>query len=252
MANRDIEMLVLTTIHSVLVDITGIASGMVLAKMPDYEFINKINGSEIGTPAINPAQFPSIGMRYYDKVRYSTNTYGESHLIPVGDGTTAIDYQPLGEMSFPISIYLFTNTRLEQMQIGAKLMNEFSQGRFYALVDDELEDEYVGVEFVGFNDLMVHRPYVKCFDIKCSARTFNEVSGYVVDYFDVGVQASNNTLTVNEFEVEDFSYFMPLPPDVIDPDTIYFQDWNIVTIDLTDQFGSEYERVEDQESDVGP
>lgn len=252
MPNRDIEMLVLTTIHNALVEIAGIASGMILAKMPDYEFINKVNGSIEGTPGVNPAQFPSIGMRYYDKVRYSTNTYGENHLVPVGDGTTAIDYQPLGEFCFPISIYLFTNSRLEQMQIGAKIMNEFSQGKFYPLVDDELDDEYVQVEFIGFNDLMTHRPYVKCFDIKCNARTFNEVSGYVVDYIDVGLQASHNSLVVNEFEVEDFSYFMPLPPDEIDEDAIYFQDWNIVPVDLTDMFGGIYERTEDAEDDVGP
>ncbi len=245
MPDRDIEEMVLRTIKHKLVEITNIPASLINPRMPDFEFINKVNGTL--QPQTNKDQFPSIGMKYYDKVRYSANTHGDSILVNNNNGT-AIDYQPQGEMMLPISIYLFTDTSKEQRTICNKIIQEFGNSPFYDLYDDEIDGEYVGVEFIGFNDLVAHRPFIRCIDINCRTRTLNEVSGYVVDGFGLTLQSSVNSLAVNVNEEDAFSYFEPQPPDEIDENTIYFQDWNIVRIDLTDDFGGIYERVEDSQS----
>jgi len=246
MAYRDTEFLVLSTLCSMLVDITGIASGSVFAKMPDYEFVNKINTTQ--PASTNRNTFPAIGMRYWDKTRVSSNRYGESYLIDNGDGT-AISYEPMAEISMPLSIYLFTDSRYDQMSIGNKIIYELSQSKFYPLTGDiNTFDEYAQVEFIGYTDVQENKPYVKCFDIKVSARTLLEVSGYVTDSFYVGLQSSANSIDVNVNQIDDFSYFLPEPPATIDPDVIYFQDWNIINIDMTTSDGGDMERTLDTEA----
>lgn len=239
---RNVEDLILETLVIKLYQTTGIPTGRILAKMPDYEFVNKLDGTNQTTT--NEPKFPSIGMRYYDKVRYGSNTYGSAHLIDNNDGT-GIEYQPMGEMSFPLSIYLFTNSRAEQMNLGNKILMEFAQNPFYSLEGDELDNEYVQVNFSGFTDLPSHRPYIKVFDILCSSRVFTEVSGYLVDNYIVSMSADSGR-DVDSIETdlngELFSYGPTIPPDELDPDVdTYFQDWNIVYIDLDDD--GDYERI---------
>lgn len=236
---RDLEFLVLQTIHNKLVEITGIPSGLVLAKMPDFEFVNKINGSK--SAATNDNRFPSIGMKYFDKVRYKANTYGDSYNTDSGDGTGA-SYTPLGEMSFPISIYLFTETRADQMTIGNIIRREFSKQSFYQLEDDVLTNEYVQVQFIGFNDVQEHRPFVKCFDIICNARDLEETSGYLTNTIQVNLQAQVNSVTVNVDNQNTLVYFPDPPPAELDPDVeTYFQDWSVVQVDLL--YGGTEERI---------
>lgn len=241
---RNIEDLILETLVIKLNEITAIPTGRILAKMPDYEFINKIDGS--AQPSTNETKFPSIGMMYYDKVRYSTNTYGTTHLVDNDDGT-GIEYQPMGEMKFPISIYLFTNSRAEQMNLGNKIMMELSTLPFYSLEGDELDDEYVQIEFNGFMDLPNHRPYIKVFDVNCHARVFSEVSGYLINGIVVNMSADSNRdvdSVVVDLNQEVLSYGLETPPSEIDPDVdTYFQDWNIIQVDLTDS--GIFERTEE-------
>lgn len=240
---RNIEDLVLDTLLFKLVEITGIPSGRIFVKMPDYEFINSLDGNI--SPATNPVRFPAIGMRYFDKVRYEANTYGDEIIVD-NDNGTGILYEPQGEIHLPISIYLFTETRKEQNTIGAAIFNEFSTQSFYELYGDSVTGEYVQLEFSGFSDLPNHRPYIKCFDVVCRARTLNEVSGYLVDYVDVTLSATAGSIEADVNNEEQYSYFRPLPPNPFDYDIdTYFQDWNIVRIDMTDDFGGILERTEE-------
>lgn len=246
MSERNLENLVFHTLVDALAEVTGISSGSIFAKMPDFEFVSKFDGNN--QPSTNPDKFPCIGMRYWDKVKVSSNSYGDSKLIDNGDGT-GIDYQPLNEIEFPISIYLFTDSRKDQNTIGNKIYREFAQNPFYDLFGDEFptgEEEQVSVQLIGFSDTFEHRPYVKVYDILCNARDFLEVSGYLVDYgITVNLQSQVNSITVNTNAEDTFNYYAELPPDEIDEDTIYFQDWNIVQVDLTDDFGGEHERTID-------
>jgi hypothetical protein len=84
------------------------------------------------------------------------------------------------------------------------------------------------------------------------ARTLEEVSGYVVNSFFVQtVTQFNSTILTPSSSgnvTNNFSYFEPNPPDVIDNDTIYFQDWNTTMIvPLGDDEGSELNLMEEFE-----
>jgi len=249
MPDRDIEYLTLSTFQKVLSDVTGIASGYISMKMPDDEFLTFINGVNNKPEANAQYKFPRIGVRYFGRVKYNSNTTGDEILRDMGDGT-AILYEPMGEINFPVTIYLFTNSRREQTIIGNKLFRELSAQNFYEFIGDEIEGEYFGVKFLGFNDHPNLQPYIKCYDLMLGARTLDEVSGYVTNSFFVQTTTQFGTTVLTPSSsgnvTDNFSYFEPNPPDEIDDDTIYFQDWNTTMIvPLNDDEGSELDLMEE-------
>lgn len=248
MPDRDIEYLTLHTFQRAISDCTGIATGYISMKMPDDEFVSFINGVNNDGESDVQHKFPRIGVRYFGKVKYSSNTVGDIYLRDMGDGT-AISYEPEGEMSFPVSIYLFTNSRREQSIIGNKLFKELSKQDFYAFIEDEIPDEYFGVKFLGFNDLPNLEPYIKCYDVMLGARTLEEVSGYMTNSFFVNTvtQFNSTILTLSSGNVLDqFSYFEPNPPDEINEDVIYFQDWpEPMVVPLNGDEGSDLDLMEE-------
>lgn len=248
MPDRDVEYLTLNTFQKVISDCTGIATGYISMKMPDDEFVSFVNGVNADEDSDEQYKFPRIGVRYFGKVKYNSNTNDVGYLRDMGDGT-AISYEAEGEINLPVSIYLFTNSRREQSVIGNKLFKELVKQDFYYFIGDEIPDEYFGVKFLGFHDLPNLEPYIKCYDVMLGARTLEEVSGYVVNSFFVGLvtQFNSTILTSSSGNVlDEFSYFEPNPPDEINEETIYFQDWNTTMIvPLNDDEGSDLDLMEE-------
>lgn len=182
---RDLEDLILGTMCIKLSEITGIPTGKVLAKMPDFEFVNKYDGSM--QPAANDAKFPSIGMTYFNDVKYKVNLYGDKPIAVKNLNEIKI-YEPLGEIHIPLSIYLFTNSRKEQRELGNKIMFELAKNAHYYTIGDPLPNQYFAVEYNGHKDVSEHRPYAKIFNVTLCGQVFNETTGYVVDAIMTNIQ----------------------------------------------------------------
>jgi hypothetical protein len=206
---RNLEDLMLSTICIKLSEITGIPSGRVLAKMPDYEYVNKYDGTN--QPQTNPQKFPSIGMQYFGQVKYCINKYGESPLVLQNAFISKI-YQPMGEIKVPLAIYLFTNSRREQMEIGQKIMYELASNLHYNIIGDEIPNQYFSVEYTGYKDLPKHRPYEKVFHVELCGQIFKEVSGYLVESFTINLSATQGSqyVTVEPEKISDTIYEDPL------------------------------------------
>jgi hypothetical protein len=189
---RDLEDLILGTMCIKLSEITGIPTGRVLAKMPDFEYVNKYDGTN--QPQINEQKFPSIGMQYFGNVRYKVNKYGEEPIV-VKDAFFNKIYQPMGEIHIPLAIYLFTNSRKEQREIGNNIMYELSSQLHYNTIGDEIPNQYFSIEYSGYKDLPEHRPYKKVFHVELCGQVFKEVSGYIIE----AVITNINTVLGNQY-----------------------------------------------------
>jgi hypothetical protein len=117
MPERDIEYLTLHTFQKAISDATGIATGYISMKMPDDEFVSLINGVNNNSDSDAQYKFPRIGVRYFGKVKYSSNTVGDIYLKDMGNGT-AISYEPEGEISFPVSVYLSRVSRIHRYAVS--------------------------------------------------------------------------------------------------------------------------------------
>lgn len=175
---RDLEDLILGTMCIKLSEITGIPTGRVLAKMPDFEYVNKYDGTN--QPQTNEQKFPSIGMQYYGNVKYKVNKYGEEPMV-VKDAFFTKIYQPMGEIHIPLAIHLFTNSRKEQRLVGNNIMYELSAQLHYDIIDDEIPNQYFSIEYNGHKDVREHRPFEKVFYVELCGQVFREVSGYIVE-----------------------------------------------------------------------
>jgi hypothetical protein len=188
---RDLEDLMLGTMCIKISQITGIPTGRVLAKMPDFSLVNKYDGSN--QPSVNDQKFPSVGMRYFNDVKYKINVYGDKPIAVKSLNEIKI-YEPLGEIHVPLSIYLFTNTRKEQRLIGNQIMFELARNSHYYTIDDPLPNQYFSVEYNGHHDTDQHRPYVKVFNVVLCGQVFSESTGFVVDAIETNIQTSNGSL----------------------------------------------------------
>jgi hypothetical protein len=101
----------------------------------------------------------------------------------------------MGEIHIPLAIYLFTNSRKEQRQIGNNIMYELSSQLHYNTIGDEIPNQYFSIEYSGYKDLPEHRPYKKVFHIELCGQVFKEVSGYIIE----AVITNINTVLGNQY-----------------------------------------------------
>jgi hypothetical protein len=175
---RNLEDLILSTICIKLSEITEIPTGRVLAKMPDFEYVNKYDGTN--QPQVNQQKFPSIGMQYFGKVRYEVNRYGEEPLV-VQNASISKIYKPMGELHIPLEIHLFTNSRKEQTEIGNLIAYELSSKKYYYTINDEIDNQYFNIEYCGFTDLQKIKPFERIIHVKMCGQVYSEITGYAIE-----------------------------------------------------------------------
>jgi len=179
-------------------EVTGIPSGRIMAKMPDIQFVNKYDGTQ--TPSINETTFPCVGMKYRGDVKYKINKYGSKHKVIITPTVTRI-YQPLGEIWIPLTIYLFTNSRKEQRELGNKIGFYLATNTLIGLLGDELPGEYISIEYECFRDLNELRPYVRAYDLKINGRILEQVSGHIIEEINTNIVTSIGANLVSEPEI---------------------------------------------------
>lgn len=175
---RDLEHLILHTICMRISQVSGIPSGKIMAKIPDIQFVNIDDG--VNNQQNNAQKFPCVGMKYSGEVKYKINKYGEKHRVIVTPNVTRI-YKPLGEIWIPLTIYLFTNSRKEQRELGNKIGYFLATDTLHSILGDELPGEYFSIIYECYRDLNELRPYVRAYDLKVNGRILEEVSGYIVE-----------------------------------------------------------------------
>lgn len=181
---RDLEHLILNTISIQISSVTGIPTGRIYAKIPDFEYVNKYDGTN--TPQYNQEKFPAIGMKYSGKVIHKPNMYGEQPIVIKTPEVYKI-YNPIGELHIPLSIYLYTNSRKEQRTIGNELAFHLDESDAFDIINDEIPDQYFSVEYHGFEDASEHRPYLRVLYTTLLGQVYREVTGYVVEEINTSI-----------------------------------------------------------------
>lgn len=189
---RDIEHIILYTICMKISEVTGIPTGRVLAKIPDIQFINKVDGNK--DPQNHATKFPCVGMKYSGDVKYKINKYGDKHKILITPTVTRI-YEPLGEIWIPLTIYLFTNSRKEQRELGSAIGFYLASTPMQYTMADQLPGEYFSIIYECYRDLNELRPYVRAYDLKINSRMLQEVSGYIVEEINTNISTIQGNLT---------------------------------------------------------
>lgn len=193
---RDLEDIILGTLCVKLSEVTNIPTGRVFAKMPDTEYVNKYDGTK--QPAVNKQIFPCIGMEYSDKVIYKVNRYGEGPLV-LKNAISSKIYEPMGEIHVPLNIYLFTNSRKEQRDIGNLISYELASNLHYNTLFDEIPNQYFSIEYHGFKDIDIQSPFQRVMCVTLCGQVFREVSGYLVETTIINI----NTVSENQYiEIE--------------------------------------------------
>lgn len=197
---RDLEHLILYTLCMNISEVSGIPTGRIMAKMPDIQFVNKYDGTN--NPEQNAQKFPCVGMKYAGEVKYKINKYGEKHKVLVTPTQVKI-YEPLGELWLPLTIYLYTNSRKEQREIGNSIGFYLATNNMIALRGDEMPGEYISIIYESYRDFCELRPYVRAYDIKVNGRMLQEISGYLIDEINTSLTTITNgaTSTASEPEV---------------------------------------------------
>jgi hypothetical protein len=175
---RDLEHLILYTLCMNISEVSGIPTGRIMAKMPDIQFVNKYDGSN--NPEQNAQKFPCVGMKYSGEVKYKINKYGEKHKILVSPTQVRI-YEPLGELWLPLTIYLYTNSRKEQRELGNSIGFYLATNAMVTLMGDEVPGEYMSIIYESYRDFCELRPYVRAYDLKINARMLKQIDGYLID-----------------------------------------------------------------------
>jgi hypothetical protein len=186
---RDLEHLILYTLCMNISEVSGIPTGRIMAKMPDIQFVNKYDGSN--NPEQNAQKFPCVGMKYCGDVKYDVNLYGSGHRVLISPNQVRI-YKPLGEIWAPLTIYLFTNSRKEQREIGTKIAFYLASNTLVGLRGDDIPGEYMSIVYESFRDLNELRPYARAFDIKVNARMLQQIPGYLVNQINTNMVTTIN------------------------------------------------------------
>lgn len=181
---RDIESIVLTTLALKISEISGIPSGRIFVKMPDYEYVNHDDGTIM--PNFKGEKYPAIGMAYFGKGKYKINKYGDYPLVVKTPTLTQI-YTPMGELCLGISLYLYTNSRKEQRMLGNEISMFLSEALYLFTSGDIIPDQYFSIDYIGFEDLPQHRPYVRVMNVDILAQVYSEATGYVVDEINTSI-----------------------------------------------------------------
>lgn len=184
---RDLEHLILYTVCMRIAEVTGIPTGRIMAKIPDIQFVNKVDGTN--NPQINETKFPCVGMKYSGDIKYNINKYGNKHKVVISPSITRI-YEPLGEILMPLTIYLFTNSRKEQRELGNKIGIYFATNTLIGLLGDEVPGEYISINYECHRDLNELRPFVRAYDLKINGRILEEVSGYIIEEINTNIVTS--------------------------------------------------------------
>lgn len=207
---RDLEHIVLYTICMKISEVTGISTGKIMAKMPDIQFVNIPDGS---TAAPADTKFPCVGMKYSGDIKYKINKYGDKHKVFVTPESIKI-YEPLGEIWIPLTIYLFTNSRKEQRELGNKIGFYLATTPMQTTIGDELPNEYFSIIYECYRDLNELRPFARAYDLKINGRILQEVSGYIVEEISTNIvtkikgnisqpETLTNTITGDSYIDED-------------------------------------------------
>jgi len=181
---RDIESIVLTTLALKISEISGIPTGRIFAKMPDYEYVNHDDGSIM--PNFKGEKYPAIGMSYFGQGKYKINKYGDYPIV-VKTPTSSQIYTPMGEICLGISLFLYTNSRREQRLIGNEVSMFLSEALYLNTSGDIIPGQYFSIDYIGFEDLPQHRPYVRVMNIDILAQIFSEATGHVVQEINTSI-----------------------------------------------------------------
>lgn len=222
---RDIEHIVLNTLAIKISEVSGIPTGRILAKAPDFEYVNHPDGTAM--PETNPEKYPSIGMMYFGQGKYKVNKYG-SGPIAVKTPTVSLIYEPMGEIHLPLAIYLYTNSRKEQRLIGNEISMFLADALYLETLGDPVSGQFFSIDYLGFEDLFEHRPYVRVMNMNILAQVYTESTGYVVEEINtsmVTIQGSvlntsepetlTNTITGDTYVNEDVTITFGISEDDI-------------------------------------
>lgn len=188
---RDIEHIILNTLAIKISEISGIPTGRIFAKAPDFEYVNHPDGSSM--PQNNPEKYPSIGMMYFGQGKYKVNKYGSEPIV-VKTPTVSLIFQPMGELHLPLSIYLYTNSRKEQRMIGNEISMFLSDALYLQTSGDIISEQFFSIEYLGFQDLSEHRPYCRVMNMNVMAQVYTESTGYVVEEINTAITSIQGSI----------------------------------------------------------
>ena len=198
MATRNLSRLVFETLRNRLVEVTGVASGLIVAKYPDPTFFGFKDGPNPGP--INPVRLPAIGMTFYKNPMINRNRIsGYEKIFDVGSGMVA-EFSPKGEQHFNIELHIFALSRTQVENIANDIILWLIDDDNFALDNDPLSD-YCSIKPGYTKDYhWEHNPYHFSVLIDLCGTIYKEATGTMVNNIFVNIATSINGLPVSKSE----------------------------------------------------